>query len=73
MIYNYKLFATSYGSGNYSTTTYSGQTQTSTGTNTGNSGGLADTGYDVIIPIALGVALIIAGVILLIKRAKRKK
>lgn len=74
MQYTYKIFGTPYGSGNYNSTTYNGQTQT--GTNTGNNGnsngGLADTGYDIIIPVALAIALVVAGVILLVKRAKRK-
>lgn len=35
------------------------------------SGWLADTGYDVIIPIALGLSLLIAGIILLLKRLRR--
>ncbi len=72
MKYTYKIFGTTYGEGAYNSTTYNGKNQTSTGTNT-NSGGLADTGYDVIIPVALGAALVIAGVILLVKRLLRKK
>lgn len=72
MQYNYKIFGTPYGSGAYNSTNYNGQTQTSTGTGSNSSGGLADTGYDIIIPVALAVALIVAGVILLVKRAKRK-
>lgn len=66
-------FASTYGEGSYNSRTYNGQTQTSTGTNGGQTGGLADTGYDIIIPVALAAALIIAGVILLVKRAGRNK
>lgn len=73
MVYNYKILATTYGSGTYDTSTYNGQAQSSTGTGSNSSGGLANTGYDIIIPIALAVALIVAGVILLVKRAKRNK
>lgn len=35
--------------------------------------GLANTGYDVLLPIFLGVALIVAGAILLAKRWLRKR
>lgn len=74
MKYTYKIFGTTYGEGAYNSTAYNGQNQTSTGTNTGNnSGGLADTGYDVIIPVALAAALIIAGLILLAKKLLSKK
>lgn len=73
MQYTYKIFSTAYGSGNYNSTTYNGQTQTGTQTGSNSSNGLADTGYDIIIPVALAAALIIAGVILLVKRAGRNK
>lgn len=73
MQYTYKIFGTPYGSGNYNSSGYNGETQTGTNTNTGNnSGSLADTGYEIIIPIALAVALVVAGVVLLVKRASRK-
>ncbi len=74
MQYTYKIFGTPYGAGNYDSSTYNGQTQTgtNTGSNSGSNGGLADTGYDIIIPVVLAIALVIAGTILLVKRAKRK-
>jgi len=59
-----------YGQGTYNNNACA--TQTTDGGTTAPSGGLADTGYDVIIPIALGLALIIAGGILLAKRLKRR-
>lgn len=73
MKYTYKIFGTTYGEGTYDTSTYNGEAQTSTGTNGGTTGGLADTGYDIIIPVALAAALIVAGVILIVKRAARNK
>lgn len=74
MQYTYKLFGTTYGTGGYNSSTYNGQTQTgtNTGSNSNSNGGLADTGYDIIIPVALAIALVVAGVILLVKRAGRK-
>lgn len=36
-------------------------------------GGLADTGYDVLLPIFLGISLVVAGAILLAKRWLRKR
>jgi hypothetical protein len=73
MKYTYKIFGTTYGEGDYNSNSYNGEAQISTGTNGGTTGGLADTGYDIIIPVALAAALIIAGVILLVKRARNKK
>ena len=72
MKYTYK-FGTTYNCGAYGAGSYNETNcQTNTGTN-GNSGGLADTGYDIIIPVALAGALIIAGVILLVRKLLRKK
>jgi LPXTG-motif cell wall-anchored protein len=36
-------------------------------------GFLSDTGYNILLPIALGLALIVASVILLFKRQKRRR
>jgi len=42
-------------------------------TSTGSDGGfLADTGYNILLPMALGVALIIAAIILLVRRLRRR-
>lgn len=41
------------------------------GGNTG--GGLADTGYDIILPLALGASILIASIILLVKKLRQKK
>lgn len=57
-----------YGSGTYNTT----NCETATSPNP-TTGGLADTGYNVIIPVAFGLALIIAAAILLIKQLKRRR
>lgn len=61
-----------YSCGTYGANTYnSACTTTSTG---GNSGGfLADTGYNVLLPVALGLAVLLAGAILLVKRLKRRQ
>lgn len=72
MNYSYKLFGTTYGDGAYNSQTYNGQCQTGTSTDGSCPTGLANTGYDIIIPVALAAALIVAGVILLVKRSKRK-
>ncbi len=42
-------------------------------TATADQGSLVDTGYDVLLPIILGVSLIGASVILVVKRALRKR
>ena len=43
-------------------------------TSTPDSGGwLADTGYNILIPLALGAAILIASAILLIKTARRRQ
>lgn len=49
-----------------------GGTNTSADTNTNNGGPLANTGFDIIIPIALGVAVIVAAGILVVKKLTRK-
>jgi hypothetical protein len=56
-----------YGSGNYG---LCDSTSTSSGT---ASDLLANTGYDVLIPLFLGVALVVAGSILLIRRRLRRR
>jgi hypothetical protein len=66
-----KTFA-QYSCGAYGANAYDNSScTTSTGTDTG--GGLADTGYNILLPAALGLAVIIAGVILLVKRLRRVK
>jgi len=45
---------------------------TGTGTDTGG-GMLGNTGYQIIIPLAIAGALIIAGIILIVKKVLRKK
>ncbi len=59
-----------YNCGAYGADTYNSNTCT---TSTGANGGfLADTGYNVLLPLALGAAIVIAGIILLVKRLKRR-
>jgi LPXTG-motif cell wall-anchored protein len=61
-----------YSCGTYGANTYN-STCTTTGTDSNTSGNLlADTGYNVLIPLALGLALIIAAAILIIKRIRRR-
>ncbi len=62
--------------GECSTTTNPGTNPgTGTGANPGTTpgGGLADTGWNIIIPVALGIALIVASAILLVKRVRRSR
>lgn len=53
----------------YGANAYSASCTTSTGS---DGGPLADTGYNILLPLALGVALIIAAAILVIKRLMRR-
>lgn len=72
---NLTLFAANYDCNTYGSGTYN-NTNCSTGGESpapNPNGGLADTGYNIIIPVALGLALIIAGIILAVKRLARKK
>lgn len=72
-LYNSHLFAAAYNSGTYNSATYGGTTQQTTGSgSTNTSGGLANTGYPVLIPIALGAALIIAAAVLLVTKLVRR-
>jgi hypothetical protein len=56
-----------YNCGVYGAGTYQGVCGASTSTD------LADTGYDVLLPIFLGVSLVVAGAILVIRRWLRKR
>jgi len=55
-----------YGAGTYNSTC-------TASTASGDGGILANTGYDVLLPLALGAALMIAAVILLVKKLRRRK
>jgi hypothetical protein len=57
-----------YGSGNYGTC----RTTAGTGSSSSAADTLANTGYDILIPLALGVAIIIAGVIYFVKQVMRR-
>lgn len=57
-----------YGAGTYNNDTCS--TASATGSNTGI---LPDTGYNIIIPVAFALALIIAAAILFFKKAMRRR
>lgn len=59
-----------YSCGTYGSSTYNSTTCTGT---SGSGGLLADTGYNVLLPLALGAALIIAAAILVVKRIRRRR
>lgn len=67
--YHY-LGADAYGTGVYGCGEYQ---EGCTTTGTGDDGGLVNTGYNVIIPVAFASALIIAAAILLITKFVRKR
>lgn len=62
--------AANYGDGVYGANVYSEDSTISTSTPT-PIGWLADTGYNILIPLALGTAILIAAIILIIKTARR--
>lgn len=68
----YLLGAEAYGVGNYACGDY--QTGCAAGASTGSeSGGLSYTGYNIIIPVALALSLIVAATILLVTKFIRKR
>lgn len=64
--YTQFLASANYSCGTYGSGTYQGTCQ-------GTDNNLANTGFDVLIPIFLGVSIIIASGILLVRRAMRKR
>ena len=68
----YLLGAEAYGTGTYNCGNF--QEGCAAGASTGsNNGGLSYTGYNIIIPVALAAALIVAAAILLITKFVRKR
>lgn len=68
----YLLGAEAYGAGTYNCGDF--QEGCAAGASTGsNNGGLSYTGYNIIIPVALAAALIVAAAILLITKFVRKR
>lgn len=67
----YLLGAEAYGTGTYDCGTF--DAGCTAGASTGSNGGLSNTGYNVIIPVALGLALIVAAAALLITKFVRKR
>lgn len=65
--------AATYNCNAYGTGTYSNSTCTTASGTVGGSDALAGTGFDILIPISLGLALVIAGGILITKRLLRRK
>lgn len=70
MYYVVTSFA-AYNDGVYGANAYQQTAGTSTGTD--NTGPLANTGYDVIVPVALGLSIVVASVIVLVKKAIVRK
>ena len=62
--------AVNYGEGVYGANVYSAESAVPTSPVT-PAGWLADTGYNILIPLALGAAILIASIILLIKTVRR--
>lgn len=77
MTYRITILAQSanYSCGTYSSNAYGTCSKTTTSGSSSNSavGTLANTGYDILIPLALGVAIIIAGVIYFVKQVMRRR
>lgn len=69
----YLLGAEAYGTGTYDCGSFDEGCAAGTSTTAGDSGGLVNTGYPVLIPIALAAALIIAAVIMVVTKIVRKR
>lgn len=68
------MAADQYNCGTYGAGAYNeSQCATDTGTGGSTGDGLADTGYDIIVPLAFGLAIIVASVILLVKRLRANR
>jgi hypothetical protein len=63
-------FAADYNCGVYGAGTYQNST---CGAESPSGGGLADTGYDILLPVFLGISLVVASAVLLTKRWLRKR
>lgn len=69
----FTIFAADYDCNAYGSSTYS-NADCNTTANTPSGGGLlSDTGYNVIIPVALGLAIIFASIVLLVTRFLRHR
>ena len=66
------LAATNYSCDAYGANAY-GQCSTTAANGQSNGGLLANTGFDVLLPLSLGLAIVIASLILLVKRVVRSK
>lgn len=66
------LAAAEYSCDAYGAAAYGECVTASTG-NPASSNLLASTGYDILLPLALGTSVLIAGIILLVKQALRRK
>lgn len=72
---NFRIFfaADRYNQDAYGSGAYQEVLGSETGTSPTAGGPLANTGYDIIIPAALGVAVVIASGVLLVRRLRSKK
>jgi len=60
-----------YGAGTYNSNECNASTDA--GGSAANNGTLADTGYDIILPVALAVSIIVAAIIYTIRQIRRRK
>ncbi|HRJ06143.1 MAG TPA: LPXTG cell wall anchor domain-containing protein [Candidatus Saccharibacteria bacterium] len=73
LIYFQYMAAAEYSCGTYGAGAYQSEQCETTSSGGGSGGLLPDTGYDVLIPLALGGALVIATVIFFVRKAWRSK
>lgn len=71
LTYRSYFAADTYNADAYGTGTYQEVQGTSTGSDAGSP--LANTGYDVLVPASLGLAIVAASIVLLVKRFRAKK
>lgn len=65
--------AANYSCDAYGANAYGQCSTTSTGGQSSGGGLLANTGFDVLLPLALGLAILIASIILIVKKVIRRK
>lgn len=72
ILHNVRILA-EYNCGTYGGGTYQGACTTTTTTNNSPIDDLANTGYDVLIPLFLALSLLAASIVLLVRRAMRRR
>jgi LPXTG-motif cell wall-anchored protein len=73
LISTHFLAATGYSCDAYGANAYGECSTASTSDPASNNNLLANTGFDVLLPLALGLSILIASVILLVKKVRRHK